>query len=113
MTPRIENFPWKFTVPSTRHSSFRSLLSGKEFACPMYVCATHTAVIPAKAHCCPGKFFAVLAGKLKRRHSSESWNPVPLQIFKSLDSSFRWNDELMALNSHGKFSMRGVMPAHF
>ncbi|WP_333676262.1 hypothetical protein [Dyella sp.] len=23
------------------------------------------------------------------RHSSESWNPVPLQIFKSLDSSFR------------------------
>jgi hypothetical protein len=26
------------------------------------------------------------------RHSSESWNPVPLQIFKSLDSSFRWND---------------------
>jgi hypothetical protein len=49
MTPRIENFPWKFTVPSTRHSSFRSLLSGKEFACPMYVCATHTAVNPAKA----------------------------------------------------------------
>jgi hypothetical protein len=56
-------------------------------------------VIPAKAHYCPGKFFAVLAGKLKRRHfresallsgeifavlagklkrrhSSESWNPA-------------------------------------
>jgi hypothetical protein len=23
---------------------------------------------------------------------SESWNPVPLEICKSLDSSFRWND---------------------
>jgi hypothetical protein len=51
--------------------------------------------------------------KFPRTAVSESWNPVPLQIFKSLDSSFRWNDELMALNSHGKFSMRGVMPAHF
>jgi hypothetical protein len=30
------------------------------------------------------------------RHSSESWNPVPLQIFKSLDSSFRWNDVVLA-----------------
>jgi hypothetical protein len=27
--------------------------------------------------------------------------------------SFRWNDELMALNFHGKFSMQGAMPAHF
>jgi hypothetical protein len=48
---------------------------------------------------CPllsGEFFAVLAGKLKRRHSSQSWN-----------------DELMALDFHGKFSMRGTMPAHF
>jgi hypothetical protein len=30
------------------------------------------------------------------RHSSESWNPVPLQIFKPLDSSFRWNDVVLA-----------------
>jgi hypothetical protein len=43
-----------------------------------------------------GEIFAVLAGKLKRRHSSESWN-----------------DELMALYFHGKFSMPGAMPAHF
>jgi hypothetical protein len=47
VAPRIENFPWKFSVPSARHSS-------------------------------------------------ESWNPVPLQIFKSLDSSFRWNDVVLA-----------------
>jgi hypothetical protein len=39
------------------------------------------------------------------RHSSESWNPVPLQIFKSLDSSFRWNDVVLAfLQERGKIS---------
>jgi hypothetical protein len=57
---------------------------------------TRNFIIPAFEHCCLGKFFAVLAGKLKRRHSS-----------------FRWNDELMALNFRGKFSMPGAMPAHF
>jgi hypothetical protein len=60
-----------------------------------------------------GEIFAVLAGKLKRRHSSESWNPATRKSAKALDSSFRWNDELMALHFHGKFSMPGAMPAHF
>jgi hypothetical protein len=65
-------------------------------------------VIPANAHCCPGKFSAVLAGKLKQRHSSESWNPATCESAKALDSSFRWNDELGTLNyqENGAYSLK-------
>ena len=30
------------------------------------------------------------------RHPSESWDPVPLTICKSLDPSFRWDDDMEA-----------------
>jgi hypothetical protein len=30
---------------------------------------------------------------LPNRHPSESWDPVPLTLCKSLDPSFRWDDE--------------------
>jgi hypothetical protein len=36
---------------------------------------------------------------LQIRHSSESWNPVSLTLCKSLDSSFRWNDELSSISA--------------
>jgi len=35
----------------------------------------------------PSKFNAT------ERHPSESWDPVPLTLCKSLDPSFRWDDE--------------------
>ncbi|WP_333681789.1 hypothetical protein, partial [Dyella sp.] len=70
IAPGIENFPWKFSAIS---SSFQRKLESSAFAdfqvagfqlsltaVRHVFCAAsqaiHTAVIPAKAHCCPGKF---------------------------------------------------------
>jgi hypothetical protein len=65
-------------------SGLRPLLSGENEV--LQKCA----VMAPSVENSPWKFSATA------RHSSESWNPVPLQIFKSLDSSFRWNDVVLA-----------------
>jgi hypothetical protein len=58
----------------------------------------HEAWIPAFAHCCPGKFLHVLSEWLTVRHPSESWDPATYRASKTLDPSFRWDDESVALN---------------
>jgi hypothetical protein len=67
-----------------RHSGEGPLLSGENEV--LQKCA----VIAPGIEKFPWKFSA------STRHSSESWNPVPLRIFKSLDSSFHWNDVVLA-----------------
>jgi hypothetical protein len=65
-------------------SRFRALLSGKN------------EVLQKCAGIAPASKISHGNSVPSARHSSESWNPVPLQIFKSLDSSFRWNDVVLA-----------------
>jgi hypothetical protein len=62
------------------------------------------------------RFRALLSGEIFRRSCGEA-KTTSFQrlenLQKALDSSFRWNDEVMALNFQGNFLMPGAMPAHF
>src|SRR5581483_8697773 len=76
-----------------------------------------------------GKRLHILQEGLNARHPSESWDPVPFTLCKSLDDSLRsplrghpsdvlraaryvqlrWDDESVALNLQAKFAYRGYV----
>jgi hypothetical protein len=57
------------------------------------------AVIPAKAHCCPGKFLPYSPKCSIARHPGESRDPATCKSSKTLGPGFRRGDESVALIS--------------